>query len=291
MTPRCLLPQHVSWRIRGAPASVPFRELTDLMHTQSGAATFAACQQLFRYHPLAVTPAPAGTGDLRPAGTGALPSMVLRHRTAGFFVLTKVRESHFILRAWHARDGVEEEIQPGKPVPDKVRQVVVACLPVPRHGALLGWVTCRQVTALMTVHSAPPQDVPPRGGNGRLCRVSGPELRVLPLEGTCKEWHWPPFTVSPLDDWRLWEYVEWHELIDVMPLLRAEAGRAFWIPAPDGRRTGHVVLKSNIRTDAFWLPAGVYSDHWALREGIDPPPAGSLIASPGAVDLSRGGLW
>ena len=114
---------------------------------------------------------------------------------------------------------------------------------------------------------------------------------MLPLDGTTKEWHWPPFTVSPLDDWRLWEYVEWRELIDVMPLLSAEPGRAFWLPAPDGRRTGHVILRDNIRTDAFWLPAGVYSDHWTLREGIQPPPGERLIASPGTVDLARGGLW
>lgn len=258
------------------------------MPTQSGAATFAACQQLFRYHTLAVTPPPSGPGEIPP---GAPRSMVLRHRTAGFFVLTKVRESLFFLRSWSDRDGIEEEIRPGRPVPDMIRRTIMSCLPVPRHGALLGWVTCRQVTALLTVHSAPPRSVPARAGAGASVRVSGPEVRVLPLEGTTKEWHWPPFTVSPLDDWRLWEYVEWRELVDVMPLLRAEPGRAFWIPAPDGRRTGHVVLRDNIRTGTFWLPAGVYCDHWTLREGIDPPPAGQLLCSPGAVDLSRGGLW
>jgi hypothetical protein len=248
------------------------------MHTQSGAATFAACQQLFRYHPLAVAPSPAGPGGER----RGLGSMVLRHRIAGFFVLDRLREDMFVLRSWDPRDAVEEEIRPGRPVRDLARQVVVACLPVPRHGALLGWVTCRQVTALLTVHSAPP------AGTGR---VLGPEVRVLPLDGTAKEWHWPPFTVSPLDDWRLWEYVEWRELVDVQPLLAAESGRAFWIPAADGRRTGHVVLSDNIRAEAFWLPEGVYCDHWALREGLEPPAAERLIASPGAVDLSRGGLW
>lgn len=255
-----------------------------MRHTQAGAATFTVCKQLFRYHPLAVTP---------PAGPVDFGTMVLRHRTAGFFVLARPREDLFVLRSWHGRDGVEEEIKPGQPVPDPVRKVVVGSLPVPRHGALLGWVTCRQVTALLTVHSAPPA-----GGAGGVrgpggpARVSGPEMRVLPLLGTTREWHWPPFTVSPLDDWRLWEYVEWQELIDVRPLLLgSECGRAFWAPAADGRRAGHVVVTGNIRADAFWLPAGVYCDHWALREGIEPPPAEALIASPGAVDLSRGGLW
>jgi hypothetical protein len=271
------------------------------MHTQSGAATFAACQQLFRYHPLAVSPSPAGPGGS--GASGGLESMVIRHRIAGFFVLDRLREDLFMLRSWDPRDGVEEEIRPGRPVRDLARQVVVACLPVPRHGAVLGWVTCRQVTALLTVHSAPPAGVPRQGGPGGPSgsatpggstgpgRVPGPEVRVLPLDGTTKEWHWPPFTVSPLDDWRLWEYVEWRELVDVLPLLGAEPGRAFWIPAADGRRTGHVVLPDNIRAEAFWLPEGVYCDHWALREGIGPPSAEGLIASPDAVDLSRGGLW
>ena len=256
------------------------------MHTQSGTVAFAACQHLFRYHALAVAPPPAG-----PGGRDGLGSMVLRHRIAGFFVLDRPRDDLFVLRSWDRREGIEEEIRPGKPVRDLARQVVAACLPVPRHGALLGWVSCRQVTALLTVHSAPPPGVPLRAGPGGLGRVPGPEVRVLPLDGTTKEWHWPPFTVSPLDDWRLWEYVEWRELVDVLPLLGAEPGRAFWIPAADGRRTGHVVLRENIRAEAFWLPAGVYCDHWTLREGMGPPAAERLIASPGAVDLSRGGLW
>ena len=254
------------------------------MHTQSGAVTFAACRQLFRYHPLAV--------NQPPAGAGGLATMVVRDRTAGFFVLTRPEENRFILRSWHERDGVEEEIRRGRPVPDLARQVIATCLPVPRHGSLFGWIACRQVTALLAVRSAPPSSHGSSPGDASApARLAGPEVRVLPLEGTTKQWHWPPFTVSPLDDWRLWEYIEWREIVDVMPLLGARPGRAFWVPAPDGRPTGHVVLTENVRTDAFWLPEGVYCDHWTLREGIEAPPADSLIASPRAVDLSQGGLW
>ncbi|MBO0803730.1 MAG: hypothetical protein J2P25_11745, partial [Nocardiopsaceae bacterium] len=261
-----------------------------LMHTQSGAASFSACQQLFRDHQLAVTP---------PAADSGYPAMVLRHRTAGFFVLTRLEESLFLLRSWRDRsppgswhdddhagedvshDDVAVEIRPGKPVPDLVRQVIVGCLPVPRHGALLGWVTGHQVTALLTVRSKPPV-----GG----ARGSPPEIRVLPQAGTSPKQDWPPFCADPLGEWGLWEYIGWHELVDVLPLVTRAAGRAFWVPSPDGRRTGNLVLAGHIRTDEFWLPAGVYADQWALREGIDPPSAGRLAASPGAVDLARAGF-
>jgi len=301
------------------------------MHTQSGAAIFAACRQLFRCHPLAVTQPPAGSGRLA--------TMVLRHRTAGFFVLTRPRDDLFVLRSWQdcgGADGVEQEIQHGKPVTDLVRQVIMGCLPVPRHGSLLGWVTSHQVTALLAVRSLPPSEYQvqaqdtlgslrgstvgeaststsrPAGSAGhpagtaagaapgavpvprpaRRVRCSaGPEVRVLPLEGTTKDWHWPSFTVSPLDDWRFWEHVEWGELVDVMPLLSASPGRAFWVPSLDGRPTGHVVLTDNIRIDQYWIPKGVYYDHWIQREGIEAPPAEDLVALPHAVDLAKSGLW
>lgn len=269
------------------------------MHTQSGAAVFAACRQLFRCHPLAVTQPPAGSGGLA--------AMVLRHRTAGFFVLTRPRDDLFVLRSWQERggDSVEEHIQHGKPVTDLVRKVIVGCLPVPRHGSLLGWVTSHQVTALLAVRSMPPsmQALNSEDTLGSLHgsavpdapvavrRSAGPEVRVLPLEGTTKEWHWPPFTVNPLDDWRFWEHVEWGELVDVMPLVSASPGRAFWVPSPDGRPTGHVVLTDNIRIDEYWIPKGVYCDHWILREGREPPPAQDLLVSPGAVDLATSPLW
>ena len=41
----------------------------------------------------------------------------------------------------------------------------------------------------------------------------------------------------------------------------------------------------NLPAQEYWLAAGVYTDHWMLREGIMPPPAGRLLAQPGVVDL------
>jgi hypothetical protein len=242
------------------------------MHTQSGAASFAACRQLFRFHPLAVAPPGADGGD---------GSMVLRHRTAGYFVLTREGDDAFVLRSWNTRDGIEEKIRPRQAVPDLVCEVIVRCLPVPRHGTLLGWITGKQVTALLPVHAAPASGPSP---------APGPEMRVLPLDGASQEWHWPPFTLSPLDEWRLWEYIDWNELIDVLPLIAEHPGRVLWVPSPDGRRTGHVVVTENLRAEKYWMPAGVYADHWTLREGLAAPSAGELLARE-SVDLAVEGLW
>jgi hypothetical protein len=48
-----------------------------------------------------------------------------------------------------------------------------------------------------------------------------------------------------------------------------------------------VVVTGNLVADEYWLPAGVYVDHWTLREGLQAPPAGELLALPGVTDLAR----
>jgi hypothetical protein len=40
-------------------------------------------------------------------------------------------------------------------------------------------------------------------------------------------------------------------------------------------------------TDEYWVPAGVYMDHWMLREEVPTPPASHLVTLPGTVDLGR----
>jgi len=66
------------------------------------------------------------------------------------------------------------------------------------------------------------------------------------------------------------------------------AGRALWVPAPDRRsaRHGCVVITDNLVAEEYWLPAGVYVDHWTLREGLQAPPARELLALPGVTDLA-----
>jgi hypothetical protein len=244
------------------------------VHAPSDTTSFEACLRLFERYPLAIT--------LHPADGGSL-SMVLLSRaagSAGFFVLTQVRDDLFVIRSWNRHDGVDQEIRPGEPVPDPIRRLIAGSMPVPHDGALLGWVTDSQVTALLAVYCRPPG---PRDE-----QVPVPEIRVMPMAGTWELLHWPPFTASPLDDGRFWEYVEWGEIVDIGPLIIQSAGLVFWVPSPDRRsaRHGCIVVVGNLPAHEYWLPAGIYTDHWTLREGIEPPPAGQLLALPGAVDLA-----
>jgi len=250
------------------------------IHAPSDTTCFEACLQLFERYPLAIT--------LHPAGGGSL-SMVLSSRgagSAGFFVLAQARDDLFVMRSWNRHDGVDQEIRPGEPVPAVIRQLISASMPVPHHGALLGWVADSQVTAMLAVHCRPsePWDSPNPAG----AVLPVPEIRIMPMAGTRELLHWPPFTASPLDDGRFWAYVEWGEIVDIGPLIIQNPGRVFWVPSPDRRsaRHGCIVVLGNLPTDEYWLPAGVYTDHWTLREGIEPASAGQLLELPGAADLA-----
>jgi hypothetical protein len=213
--------------------------------------------------------------------------MVLMNRAAGlagFFVLTQARDDLFVIRSWNRHNGIYEEIWPGEPASDIIDQVITEAMPIPHDGALLGWVTDNQVTALLAVHCGQPATWD--------ATVPVPEIRVMPMSGTSELLQWPPFTASPLGDGRLWEYIEWGQIVDIVPLVSQSTGYAFWVPSPDRRNarrgTGCVVIRENLPADEYWLPAGVYMDHWTLREGIEAPPADQLLTLPGATDLAYG---
>src|SRR3984957_6719395 len=263
-------------------------EQSVFVHALSGAASFAACLRLFRSYPLALNP--SYPGDPGPAAArhaaGWRGSIVLRPRgfdEQGFYVLSQHPAEHFTLRPWRAGGGECQEIRPGTPVPVASHRIVTEGMPVPRDGALLGWVSDRQVTALLTVRHSMRETDGPAGGPGV------PEVRVLAMVGS-EPIRWPPFAASPLDDGRLWEYLERGELVDLAPVLHRAEG-AYWVPSqhPDRARRGHgcAVLGRSVEGLEYWVPAGVYMDHWMLREGVPTPPATHLITLPGATHLSR----
>jgi hypothetical protein len=249
------------------------------VHARSGAASFAACLRLFRSYPLAVN-----------LSSGWHRSIVLRHRAfegSGFFVLTQDPAGHFTLRPWDPADGECHEIRPGTPVPVISHRVITEGLPVPRDGALLGWVSDRQTTVLLSVHhggSASP------GSRACVPQARAPQVRVLAQVGS-EPMRWPPFTVSPLDDGRFWEYAERGEIVDLAPVVVHGAEGAFWVPSQNPARAsqGHgcVVVSRSLQADDYWVPEGIYMDHWMLREGVPAPPASHLLTLPGATGLSR----
>jgi hypothetical protein len=211
--------------------------------------------------------------------------MILMTRAAGkarFFTLAETSRAHFQIRAWNCGQAIQE-VFPGRPVPDVFAQAIADGMPVPRDGAVLGWVADRQVTAILAVHSRLP------AGADRAAPV--PEIQVMPMSGTTVL-DWPPFTASPLDDMRLWDYLDRGDIADLGCLLASHPGRAFRAACPHGhgsaRGAACVVVTANLIAGEYWLPAGVYADHWMLRDGRPAPPAGQLLALPGTVDLGPG---
>ena len=248
-----------------------------LVHARSGDDVFAACLRLFRRYPLAVR---------RHYAEHRYGSLVLMSRAAGaarFFVLIMEWDDLFVLRHWDRRDGARWEIRSSGPVPDEVRQVIRTSVPVPRDGVLLGWLAGQQVQAVVAAYGRLPEPWEDAS--------AVPGALVMPRVGSQPS-QWPPLAVSPLDDGQLWGYAERGQLADLGPLLTQQAGGVYWVPGGDGsagRRGGaRVVVTERMSTDEFWLPAGVYADHWALREGTPVQTASQLLALPGVVDLTGG---
>jgi hypothetical protein len=245
------------------------------VHALPGAASFAACLRLFRSYPLAVTPC---------YSSGWQRSVVLRHRAfeghgeSGFYVLTQQPGEQFTLRSWHEDERDALTISTSAPVPATCHRVITEGMPVPRNGALLGWISDRQATVLLSVFHGDPES-----------QAGGPQVRVLAMVGT-DPIRWPPFTASPLDDGRLWEYVERGEIVDLAPLIACSGGGASWVPSqhPGRADQGHgcVVVGRNLQSEDYWVPSGTYMDHWMLREGVPTPPANHLLTLPGTTDLS-----
>jgi len=248
-----------------------------LAHAQPGDAVFTACLRLFRNYPMAVR---------RHYAEHRYGSMVLMSRDAGaprFYVLIMEWDDLFVLRHWDRRDGARVEIGPRAPVADEVRQVLETSIPVPRDGALLGWVSGYQVLAVLAAYGRLPE---PWDDATAL-----PGILVMPLVGS-QPAEWPSLTASPLDDGRLWADIARGRLADLGPLVARCPGCVFLVPGGDEagpRRPGsRVVVTERLSTEEFWLPAGVYADHWTLREGTAVMTARQLLALPGVVDLAGG---
>jgi hypothetical protein len=244
-----------------------------LVSARPGDTAYAACLRLFRHYPLAVR---------RHYAEHRYGSMVLLNRYAGaprFFVLIMEWDEVFVLRHWDRRDGARVEIGPDTPVPGDTRRLIEGSVPVPRDGALLGWVDGRQVQAVVAAYGRLPEPWDDAS--------AVPGVLVMPRAGS-QPAEWPPLASRPLDDGQLWGCLARGQLTDLSPLVSRQANRVFWVPGADGQAGSRVVVTERMSSDDIWLPAGVYGDHWTLREGAAARTASQLLAQPGVVDLSGG---
>ena len=251
-----------------------------MVQAQPGEAAFAACLRLFRQYPLAVR---------RHYAEHRYGSMVLLSRatgTARFYVLIMEWDDLFVLRHWDRRDGRRAEIRSGRPVPAEVAGLIADSVPVPRDGALLGWVAGRQVQAVVAAYGRLPEPWDDAS--------AVPGILVLPRTGS-RPAQWPPLAVSPLGDARLlWDCVARGQLADLGPLVARSAGQVFWVPGEAARTARdrpsgvRIVVTERLNGGDRWLPAGVYADHWTLREGALAQTASQLLARPGVTDLAGG---
>jgi hypothetical protein len=241
---------------------------------------FAACQRLFSGFPLAVR---------RHYAEHRYGSMVLVSRVGGararFSVLIMERDDLFVIRPWDRRDWARVEIWPGEPVPARIWELIRFSVPVPRDGALLGWVDGRQVLAILI-------------GRGRLPEPwddasAVPKIDLLPLLGSDgRRWGNVAFGTTGderaggLDERVLWVRAARGQVADLGALLGRRAGMAFWVPGAIAGYDGCVVVTERLGTPECWLPAGIYVDHRALGDGVSVPPARQLLAQPGATDLA-----
>lgn len=248
-----------------------------LAHAQPGDSVFMSCLRLFHSYPLAVR---------RHYAEHRYGSMVLVSPDAGaarFSVLIMEWDDLFVIRPWDRRDWPRVEIRPDQPVPGHISRLIESSAPVPRDGALLGWVVDHVVRAMLLVY-------------GRLTEPwddasAVPGILVLPPVGG-RPADWAALTADPLHDERLWEYLERGQLADLSALISHQPGRVFWVPGADERvrrrPSGRIVVTERTGAGNFWLLAGVYADSSAQRDSVLLPSARHLLARPGVVDLARG---
>jgi len=251
-----------------------------LPHTEPGDSVFTLCLRLFHAYPAAIR---------RHYAEHRYGSMVLANRaagTAGFAVLIMEWDDLFVIRPWDRRDWPRVEIRPDEPAPDHIRRLIESSVPVPRDGALLGWVAGYAVRATLVAH-------------GRLTEPwddasAVPGILVLPLIGS-QPADWPALTGTAADYERLWKYLDRGQLVDLSTVISHRPGLVFWVPNEGGRANqrsgtqgGRIVVTERIGSSGCWLLAGVYADNSAHRGSMVPPPARHLLSRPGVVDLARG---
>ena len=223
---------------------------------------YQTCDKLFAGYPLA-----AGA-----AGRDGSRSMVLLLRHGGdvrFFVLSRADgedRPSYVLRPWPAGDAMDIEADGGAAVTHGV--------PIPRHGALFGWMDGDTVTALVAVYA-------------RYTPVSPePCWATMPRTGV-PEAQWPPFTDERFFGPWFWEHFRAGRIILLAGLIGATSGTVYWVDTKAVLGSDCCAVAREVRSpEGPVLPRGRYVYYQALRLGKRVPPLKALLAETGKIDLA-----
>jgi hypothetical protein len=229
-----------------------------------------ACGDLFDAYPLAVV----AVDDVP-----TMHSMVLM--LAGdddvcFFVLLRDcgdGTPAYTVIPWHA-DGPVTIEPDGGDVPDLAANAVLRGVPIPRDGALFGWIHGDPVTALTAIYARYTPETPV------------PTWSVLPLAGAA-EADWPPFTDEPLFGHWFWDHYRAGSIIDLGDVIAATADTVFWVDTYAALGSDCCVVACDIKTpDGHVLRRGTYVDSATLQAGIAVPTPAELLADAEKTDLA-----
>jgi hypothetical protein len=234
-------------------------------------AVYRMCQKLFADYPLAISV--VNDGD-------AYRSMVLVLKNgdgAKFFVLSCDYEDArpiYSLRPWRSRGVVDIASDDTTDVPDMAVKAVTRGVPIPRHGALLGWRNEDSVTALVATYTEYEPECPE------------PNWAVMPRAGV-SETLWPPFTGQPtLGRW-FWAYYHAGSIVSLDALIAATHGTVFWADTKETLGWDSCIIAADIRSGrGYTLNRGRYIYYRALREGTPVPALGIMLAARKKVDLA-----
>jgi hypothetical protein len=162
----------------------------------------------------------------------------------------------------------------GGEVPDLAADAVTRGVPIPRDGAMFGWICQEIVTALIVAYVRYTPDSPM------------PTWSVMPLVGI-PEVQWPPFTSERFFGPWFWDHYRVGNIIYLGGLIAANPGAVFWADTYEVLGSDCCVVECDIKTgEGRILRSGKYLDAAALQAGAAMPSLTDLLADASKTDLA-----
>lgn len=184
-----------------------------------------------------------------------------------YFTLSVRDKAPFItVSRWH--ETVVANLDDG--APEWAADVVTRGIPLPRDGALYGWIDCGRVAALIAFYVRWTPEYPL------------PSWSPMP-EADAAEW--PPFVGEHLAGPWLWEHYHAGRLVDLRSLIGSSEGVVFWVDTVASLGFGCTAVAADLAGGGIVLPRGRYAYYKTLSSGVPLPSLDDLLADESRVDL------